>query len=102
MTKYADAMAKLVSKIPDAKSSPEMIVCRVFQATADATGGDILQCCRDCGEEEVIYRDGLYDYLDAYGGEYGATVQKWLMEIPGSIKDLEGILDTAGVYKTWS
>jgi len=100
---YEENIAKLVDKLsPIDARSPENIIRGAFQATVEAIGGDVLQCCRDCGEEEVIARDGAFDYLDAYGGKHGAVVQKWLMEIPGSMKDLEEVLDTAGVPKTWS
>lgn len=72
-----------------------------FQATAEAVGGDILQCCRDCEEEEVITRDGLYDYLYMHGGKDGDAVSLWLMGFPGSIEDLEAELNRRRVPKTW-
>lgn len=76
-------------------------VRQAFQSTADACGGDILQCCVDCGEEPIITREGLYDYLEMYGGQHGKEVQGWLMDLPGTIKDLEEELDRMGVPKTW-
>lgn len=92
------------------------MVNRAFQATAEATGGDILQCCIDCGEEPVITRDGLYDYLETYGGGpgtfgrsgkaakegEGGIVFRFVMDHPGSIRDLETTLSQMGVPKSWS
>jgi len=77
-------------------------VRQAFQATAEACGSDILQCCIDCGEEPVITRDGLYDYLGMYGGAHAQEVQAFVYDYPGTIKDLERKLDEMRVPKTWA
>ena len=73
-----------------------------FQATAEACGGDILQCCIDCEEEPIITRECLYDYLATYGGEKGEAVQKWIYDHKGTMKQLERDLTAKRVPLTWS
>lgn len=73
-----------------------------FQAVAEACGGDILQCCRDCGEPERIERDGLLDYLSIYGGPRGKEVFKMCLDYPGSMDDLNAMLTSKGVPDHWT
>jgi len=79
----------------------ESKIRQAFQATAEACGSDILQCCVDCEEEPVITRDCLYDYLEIHGGTYGKEVQKWLYGYSGTTEELEGELNRMGVPSTW-
>lgn len=72
-------------------------LCQAFQRVAEACGGDILQACRECGEREVIHRDGLVDSLPTYGGPKGEAIYKAL--VAGTLTDRD--LDKAGVHKTW-
>ena len=74
----------------------------VFQSTAEATGSDIIQCCIDCGEEPVIDREILYDYIDMYGGQHKDEVVKWIDDFPGDHKALAKALDAMGVPKNWA
>lgn len=93
--------------MPKAKKKPvvpEINPAKVrmaFQNTAEACGGDILQCCRDCGEPAVIDREGLYDHLKVHGGAHGKEVQKWIYDFPGDMKQLELVLNKMNVPKTW-
>jgi hypothetical protein len=80
----------------------ESKIRQAFQATAEACGSDILQCCVDCEEEPVITRDCLYDYLEIHGGEHGKEVQAWLFKYPGNDKALNRELNRIGVPKTWA
>lgn len=79
----------------------ESKVRQAFQFTANACGGDILQCCIDCGEEPVIPRDVLYDYLGLHGGPFGKEVYEWVLNFPGSLEDLEKELNSIRIPKTW-
>jgi hypothetical protein len=72
-----------------------------FQSVAEACGSDILQCCVDCGEEPVIDRDGLIDYLAIHGGEHGQAVFDWILSLPGDMDDVERALDAMKVPRTW-
>ena len=77
-------------------------LCSGFQRVAEACGGDILQACRDCGEPEVIERDGLMDYLTIYGGEEGQTAWDWIDSYKGTWEELNRELDARGVPQTWA
>lgn len=81
---------------------------RVFQATAEATGSDILQCCVECGEEPIIYRIDLLDYIDTYGGGYkgedkdaAKRILAWIAACP-TILEVEETLSDMGVPATWA
>jgi hypothetical protein len=72
-----------------------------FQAVAEYCGGDILQACRDCGEDPVIDRDGLIDYLSIHGGDAGPAVSEYCMSYPGDWAALDAHLDDLGVPRQW-
>ncbi|MCR9292048.1 MAG: hypothetical protein NXI32_04965 [bacterium] len=72
-----------------------------FQYVADACGGDILQCCIDCGIEPEITRDCLIDYLAIHGGPKGKEVFDWVVDCAGNIHDLDRKLDEMGVPHRW-
>lgn len=79
-------------------------VWNVFQSTAEAVGGDILQCCLDCGEDPVIERDGLWDYLTMYGGDKDAAerICKWSRTNGLTWEQQDRVLTRLGVPKTWA
>jgi len=75
-------------------------IVSAFQLTAEAVGGDILVACEECGEEPVIPRECVADYIDIYGGKDKAEVVKWLSTI--SFDDMDSKLDSVGVPRTWN
>ncbi len=79
-------------------------VRRVFQATAEATGSDLLEAARTMGEEEVIPRDCLWDYLDMHGGPGKEEVREWMDSFLKlhTIEEFERELDDMGVPQTWA
>lgn len=88
-----------VTKSAKVERPSDAVLCRVFQATAEAVGGNILQACQDCDEKAEITRDSLIDSLVPYGGEGGRAVYDWCVATKSSTASR--FLNAAGVPKTW-
>ena len=79
-------------------------IARVFQSTAQAVGGDMIQAIQDCGEPGdplEFEREVLYDYISTYGGEHRKQVLAIIQEPKNSMDDLESFFDSLGIPKTW-
>jgi len=75
---------------------------QAFQSVANAVGGELLQALAECGEELVIDRDALIDYLEIHGGEHGKIVMQWVRDLPGDMSNVHRALDKMGVPRRWS
>jgi len=84
----------------DSLAPTDQQIQTVFQMTAEAIGSDILAACEECGEEPLIPRDVVVDYIDMYGGKDKEEVVKWLSTI--SFDDMDAKLDSVGVFRNWS
>ena len=70
-----------------------------FQQTAQSIASDIFQCCIDNGEDPVLPRECVVDYLSIHGGDHGDKVFQWVLDTPS--EKVEEVLNEAGVPHTW-
>jgi hypothetical protein len=95
------ARSRKTKRVQSPTLAPSVAIA-VFQAAAEAVGSDIIQASAEMGGPAEVPRDVLYDYVGECRHEQAEAVHDFIMNHPGSMRQLEEDLDGMGVPRSWS